>query len=135
MSKVCVEDLLVKAFPSQPSSRILTDKGLAGLGDAYLNFAYSLARSLREGKPKSLRVANRVLMEAVRKAGLRRKLPSRLSRKDIGGAAEALLVYASARGFLPLGVLVERLAEAGSEEELVEALSGLLMEAARRLKI
>ncbi len=74
-------------------------------------------------------------MEAVKQAGLRRKLPSRLSRRDIGGAAEALLVYASARKLLPFHRLVESLREARSDEDLVKVLAGMLVEASRRLGI
>jgi len=128
-----VEDILARIFKARESpSKVLMDKKFAGLGDSYLNFAYSMAQSLREGEPKGLRLDNRVLAEAVRKAGLRSRLPRRLSRREIGGAAEALLAYAAARGVISTWELVEKLT-VGSREGLMEALAKLLSKAYRRM--
>ncbi|RLI33768.1 hypothetical protein DRO53_04910 [Candidatus Bathyarchaeota archaeon] len=129
-----VEELLAKIL-SKPSSPVeaLMDRGAASLGDSYLNFAFSLAQSLEGGRPKGLRLDNRLLAEAVRKAGLRGKLPKRLSRRDIGGAAEALLAYAAAGGLLSTESLVERL-RVKDRGKLVEALACLLKEAYRWLE-
>ena len=129
-----IEEILARIFRAGgEASEVLTDKEAASLGDAYLNFTYSLAQSLREGKPKGLRLGNRVLAEAVKKAGLRGKLPKRLSRREIGGAAEALLAYAAARGVLSTWELIKMLT-AGDRESLTEDLAELLSEAYRRLK-
>jgi hypothetical protein len=129
-----IEEILSRVLRAEDkASEVLKDKEAASLGDAYLNLAYSLAQSLREGKPKGLRLDNRVLAEAVKKAGLRSKLPKRLSRREIGGAAEALLAYAAARGMLSTWELIEELA-VGDRESLAEALAKLLSEAYRRLE-
>jgi len=129
-----IEEILARVLRAKgKASEVLTDKEAASLGDAYLNFAYSTAQSLREGKPRGLRLDNRVLAEAVKKAGLRGKLPKRLSRREIGGAAEALLAYATARGMLSAWELIEGLT-AGSRESLAGSLARLLSEAYRRLE-
>ena len=88
------------------------DRGAASLGDSYLNFAFSLAQSLEGGRPKGLRLDN---------------------RRDIGGAAEALLAYAAAGGLLSTESLVERL-RVKDRGKLVEALACLLKEAYRWLE-
>jgi len=75
-------------------TELLLDKDLAGLGDSYVNFVYSLAMSQKHGKPMGVKVKNRVLAEAVEKSGLRKLLPRRVDRHTRGNAAEALLVFA-----------------------------------------
>jgi hypothetical protein len=52
-------------------AEVLVDRGLALSGDAYVNFADSLAVSNRRGKPLGVRVRGTVLAEALRRAGLR----------------------------------------------------------------
>jgi len=74
--------------------RIISDKGLARLGDAYINFIYSLALSEVEGTPTGVKVSDRVLAEAAKSSGLRSLLPKRTNRNDTANAVEALLVYA-----------------------------------------
>ena len=74
--------------------KILGDKGLARLGDAYINFIYSLALTEIQGKPTGVKVSDRILADAARASGLRGMLPKRTGRNDIANAAEALLVYA-----------------------------------------
>jgi hypothetical protein len=74
--------------------KILVDKGLARLGDAYINFIYSLALSKIQGSPTGVKVSDRILADAARASGLKAMLPKRTGRNDIANAAEALLVYA-----------------------------------------
>lgn len=73
---------------------VLLDKDLAGLGDVYVNFVHSLALSQKLQRPTGAKVNNRILAEAVKKAGLRKMLPRRIDRHAQGNAAEALIVYA-----------------------------------------
>jgi len=73
---------------------VLIDQKLASLGDSFVNFIHSLALSRREGKPIGAKVDSRVLSEALKKAGLRKFLPSRTDRHTQADAAEALIVYA-----------------------------------------
>jgi hypothetical protein len=72
-------------------SRVLTDKGLAQFGDSLLNFAYSLALTEKDRKPKGVKVEDRVLAEAAVKAGLRKFLPRRVGRGDVANGLEALV--------------------------------------------
>jgi len=73
---------------------VLIDRKLASLGDSFVNLAYSLALSRRRGEPIGAKVDSRVLSEALKKAGLRKSLPSRTDRHAQADAAEALIVYA-----------------------------------------
>jgi hypothetical protein len=75
-------------------TEVLTNYKLASLGDAYINFVYSLALSNRKGQPSGAKVKGTVLAEAIKKAGLREYLPSRMTRHMLADAAEALIVYA-----------------------------------------
>ena len=75
-------------------TEVLTNHKLASLGDAYINFIYSLALSNRKGQPSGAKVKGSVLAEAIKKAGLRECLPSRMTRHMLADAAEALIVYA-----------------------------------------
>ena len=75
-------------------TEVLTNHKLASLGDAYINFVYSLALSNRKGQPSGAKVRGTVLAEAIKKAGLREYLPSRMTRHMLADAAEALIVYA-----------------------------------------
>jgi len=75
-------------------TEVLTNHKLASLGDAYINLVYSLALSNRKGQPSGAKVKGTVLAEAIKKAGLREYLPSRMTRHMLADAAEALIVYA-----------------------------------------
>ena len=92
-------------------ARILTDKGLAQLGDSLLNFAYSIAVTRTTGKPKGFKVQDRVLAEAAVKAGLRRLLPRRVSRGEVANSVEALLGYAWLGKLVTLDDVVSCLAD------------------------
>lgn len=101
---------------------ILKDKDAAKLGDAYLNFVYSLALSVRRGKPSGGKLSNKVLSEALRKSGLRALMPARLSRHDLGGAAEALIIHASIKNLIDTRELLDSL----SREDFLDALTKIL---------
>src|SRR5213593_2803366 len=75
-------------------ARILTDKGLAQFGDSFLNFAYSIALTRTRGKPRGLKVQDKILAEAAVKAGLRKLLPRRIGRGEVANSVEAILGYA-----------------------------------------
>jgi Ribonuclease III len=81
---------------------ILNSKDLAQFGDALLNFAYSLALSETTGKPRGIRVPDKVLAEAAVKAGLRKHLPRRVGRGEIANGLEALLGYSWLRRHVTL---------------------------------
>jgi hypothetical protein len=75
-------------------TEVLTDHKLASLGDAYVNFVYSLALSNRTGRPTDAKVKGEALAQAIKKAGLRGYLPSRMARHMLADVAESLIVYA-----------------------------------------
>jgi hypothetical protein len=83
-------------------AQVMADHGLASLGDAFVNFGCSLALSHREAEPLGVKVKGNVLAEALRKAGLRKCLGSRMSRHELADAAEALLVYGWLNGCVAL---------------------------------
>jgi hypothetical protein len=103
-------------------SGILTDSDLAALGDAFINFVYSLALSSKEGKPVGRKLSNMKLASALRKSGLRKLLPFRIDRHQQANAAEALIVYAWLVGILSLKDILQTLNETESIEDALEIL-------------
>jgi hypothetical protein len=112
--------------------QILADRELASLGDAYINFVYSLALSQRRSKPSGAKVKGTALAEALRKAGLRKHLPSRIDKHALSDAAEALAVYGWLHNLLTLEESVEILAKTDS---LVEGLMQMLLRVKERIKL
>jgi len=111
---------------------VLTDQKLAALGDAYVNFIYSVALSKRKGEPTGAKVDSRLLAAALRKAGLRSLLPSRIDRHKQADAAEALIVYAWVRGVMTIEEGVSILEQ---HEDMVEAFCSFLLTARRKLDL
>lgn len=109
---------------------LLLDKDLAGLGDAYVNFIYSLAMSQRHQRPIGVKVKNHVLATAVEKSGLRKLLPHRVDRHAKGNAAEAFLVFAWLENLVDLNDCVQMLSK---EKESTEAFANLLREVLKKL--
>ena len=87
--------------------KILTDGGLAQLGDALINFVFSLALTERSGKPKGARVPDKTLAEAAVKAGLRGHLPRRIARGDVANSLEALVGFAWLNKLVTLDEMLE----------------------------
>lgn len=107
-------------------SEILMDHKLAKLGDAYVNFLYSLALSKKTGEATGVKVKGRLLADAFKKADLRKFLPSRVDRHKQADAAEALIVYPWIKGSMTLEEGLEILEQT---EDSVEAFSKLLVTA------
>jgi hypothetical protein len=107
-------------------SEVLMDQKLAKLGDAYVNFLYSLALSKKKGEPTGIKVKGGLLADAFKKAGLRKFLPSRVDRHKQADAAEALIVYAWILGSMTMEEGVEILEQ---NEDSVEAFSVLMLTA------
>lgn len=104
-------------------AEVLADRDLASLGDAFVNFAYSLALSNRRRKPLGVKVKGSVLAEGLRRAGLRECLGGGITRHALADAAEALIAYAWLNGYVTLD---ECVAVMGKTEDAVEGLSALL---------
>ncbi len=73
--------------------QILLDKKLARLGDAFVNFVYSLALTRSTGEPVGIKVSDKVLARAAQEAGIRPLLPKRTTRDHVSNAVESLIVY------------------------------------------
>lgn len=112
-------------------TQILIDRDLASLGDAYINFVYSLAISNRRKKPFGAKVKGSMLAEAIRKAGLREHLPARMTRHMLADAAEALMVYAWLHSDMTLEECVTILEK---DEDIVNGLSQILAIIKKRIK-
>ena len=111
---------------------ILMDQKLASLGDSFVNFVYSLALSKRKGEPIGAKVNSRVLSEALKKAGLRKLLPSRTDRHTQADAVEALIVYAWIKNVITMEEGVDVLER---HEDPVEAFYTLLLKTTKKLKL
>ena len=112
-------------------SEILMDQKLAKLGDAYVNFLYSLALSKKTGEATGVKVKGRLLADAFKKADLRKFLPSRVDRHKQADAAEALIVYPWLEGSMTMEEGLEILEET---EDEVEAFCRLLLTAKTKTK-
>ena len=113
-------------------TQVLADKQLASLGDAYINFVYSIALSRKKGRPCGTKVKGTTLAEALRKAGLRQLLPSRIDKHIISDAAEALIVYAWLHNLLTIEDSVATLKENGNTEN---GLTQLLLQAKEKIRL
>lgn len=111
-------------------AEVLADRDMASLGDAFVNFAYSLALSNRRRKPLGVRVKGSVLAEGLRRAGLRECLGGRMTRHALADAAEALIAYAWLNGYVTLD---ECVAVMGKTVDAVEGLSVLLATVKKRV--
>ncbi len=111
---------------------ILRDKNLAGLGDSYVNFVYSLAISKKLGRPTGAKVNNRILATAVDASGLRKFLPRRVDRHNRGNAAEALLVLAWLQDLLEMEDCIKVLTE---NDDVVKAFAILLQQIMHKLGV
>jgi len=116
---------------SKTVQHVMRDKQLASLGDAFVNFIYSLALTKINGRPEGTKVSDRILSEAFRLANLREQLGSRLSRKDLANAAESLLVDAYRKHLLSIDESVQILSN--NPDGPAAALSDLLKVAAERV--
>ena len=114
-------------------NEIFSDKGLAKLGDLYINFVYSLAKSKKNNIPTNERVTGKNLAEALKKAGLRSHLPSRMSRHDQGDAVESLIMYSWINEIVSIEECISILEK--NTENPVEAFTTLINVVKKRLEV
>ncbi len=112
---------------------VMHDKQLASLGDAFVNFVYSLALTQTGGKPQAVKVSDRILAEAFRLSGLRKYLGTRVSRKDLANASESLLVKAYQKRLITIEESVGILSQ--NPDGLEVGLSQLMKLAAERMAL
>src|SRR3989442_3752193 len=101
--------LLIQGIPNlndQDIERILTNTGLAQFGDSLLNFAYSIAITETTGRPRGIKVQDKILADAAAKAGLRKRLPKRIGRGDVANSLEALLGHVWLQKMITLAEIV-----------------------------
>ena len=110
---------------------ILKDQKLAKLGDLYVNFLYSLALTQTKSEPTAVRVTDKALAEAARKAGLREILPKRTSRGDVANAIESLVIHAWLDKIVDSEEIVNLLKK--NAENPAEAFANVATEILRRL--
>jgi hypothetical protein len=118
--------------PFKTLQEILTNQGLAALGDAYVNLLYSLYLSSKSGRPIGGKADSAMLAAALKGVGLRELLPSRVDRHKQADAAEALIVYVWLRGLTTITESVEELIRSN---DAVEAFGFLLSEAKEKLSL
>lgn len=111
-------------------NQVLSDHSLASFGDSFVNLVYSLAISNKKARPIGIKVKGSLLAAALRKAGLRRELPSRMSTHTLADAAEALLVYAWLSNCISLEESAEIIME---QKDPVEGVARLLTVAKGRI--
>jgi hypothetical protein len=109
---------------------VLNDHNLARLGDAYVNFIYSIALSKRKDEATGAKVSSSILAQALKKAELRDFLPKRMDRHTLGDAAEALIVYAWIHSAISIEESVTTLL---FSKDAIEAFANLLHQAKERL--
>jgi hypothetical protein len=115
----------------QNLTSILTDQKLAKLGDAYLNFTYSLALTKKKKEPAGVKVESHILAQAIKRAKLRKYLPHRTDRHKQADAAEALIIYAWNQNALTIQETVQTLQK---YEDSVDAFYSLICLAKTRIQ-
>jgi hypothetical protein len=93
-------DLLIKDLNQNKTPRSIgTDKGLAKIGDAIVNLAYSTAKSLYLSKERNksmrtgVKVNQTILSNALKNADMKYFAKTRASAHDLADTVEALVAY------------------------------------------
>jgi dsRNA-specific ribonuclease len=111
--------------------QVMRDRRLASLGDAYVNFVYSLALTQLKGYPQGTKVSDKILAQALKLADLRDHLGTRVARKDLANASESILAAAYRGTLLSIEESVQLISQ--HPEDPAAGLADLLKTAARRL--
>jgi|SRR3990170_252524 len=122
---IFLEEYLQKNLLRCSIREILLDKELAQLGDAYVNFIYSLALSISERRPLGKKVSSEILANAIKESDIRRLLPSGSDRHTQGDAAEALILCSWITDRVTIEEAVRILRK---EADPVKAFKGLLLQ-------
>lgn len=113
-------DILKVDINKKSLNAIMQNRGLAGLGDSYVNFIYSLAKSKVARKPLGGRVRSKVLAEALKSSGLRIFISDkRLSSHELGDVAESLIVYCWLNNLVSLEEAVSTLSSKIDNKNLI----------------
>jgi hypothetical protein len=115
-----------------PLRLIMRDRQLASLGDAYINFVFSLALTAVKGYPQGTKVSDRILAQAFVQANLRSHLGTRVARKDLANASESILAEAYRKNLLTIEESVNIIIQQSGD--LTVGISNLLKLTADRLQ-
>lgn len=86
----------------EPVIAVLRNRKLASLGDAYINFVFSLALTKTRKEPIGHKPTDKQLAEALRISGIRSLLPKRTSSKVLADAYESIVAYAYLRNLITI---------------------------------
>ena len=112
--------------------QILKNRRLARLGDAYVNFLFSLALTKASGIPVGVKVSDRILFEAAKNSGIRPLLPRRIKRGEVANVIEALVVDSWMRKSLELNEMVDIISK--NSDNLTEAATQLVKTILERMR-
>ena len=135
--------------PSHPPGRLsdlvrdpseaANDQRLSKLGDALLNFIYSLSLSYHSATPEGRKIPNKILARALEASSHRELIPRRSDKHRKGDIVEAVFACAWLRGMFEIREAARFLSEKnqtkdqpidsqGYSEALAELMDGLLSE-------
>lgn len=117
---------------SREVREVLRNPQLARLGDAFVNFLFSLALTQSTGEPVGIKVSDKVLFEAAKKSGIRSLLPRRMKRGHIANIVEALIVHSWLKKSLSLEEMTQIVSS--HPDNLPDATTELLKEIFERMK-
>ncbi len=123
---------------------VTTSKGLAQLGDAFINFLYSLSRSIAHKQASGCKVSDAILSNAYRASLLKKKVLLKGDRDKIGDGVEAIIIWAWIQNYFTmkeiLYIITSHLSSIPLDERNIEktaasdAFRNLLNELVRRLE-
>jgi hypothetical protein len=111
---------------------ILRNRKLARLGDAYVNFLFSLALTKATGIPVGVKVSDRVLFEVAKKTGIRPLLPKRIKRGEVANAIEAIIIDSYMRRSLELDEMTDIISK--NPDNITEAATQLVKRILERIR-
>ena len=87
---------------SKNPAQSFSDKKLSKLGDALLNFIYSLNLSMSQGVATGAKIPNRILAKAIESSRHKNLIPRRSDKHRKGDLVEAIFAYAWLEGRLDI---------------------------------
>lgn len=87
----------------------MKDKGLAKLGDSFVNFCFSLAKSIALSTPTGDKVQDIILARAIRATPIYKHLKQRTDAGTAGDAYEAIMAFLWMTGKITIEEVVEHL--------------------------
>jgi hypothetical protein len=111
---------------------VLSNPKLARLGDAYVNFLFSLALTQATGTPVGIKVSDKVLFEAAKNSGVRPFLSRRMKRGQVANVVEALIVNSWLKRSLSLEEMTSIISN--SIDSLPDAVAELLKQILKKMR-